>query len=99
MPSIVGCCPRARIQPTHRLLAAAARTSPLIVAQLSAALAGIEIIPSEALGVPGDAKEALCLCIVGQRNRAWPRRANLPSATGALRPAVLGKICLAPPAR
>jgi anhydro-N-acetylmuramic acid kinase len=70
--------------------------NPLIIAQLSAALAVIEIVPSEALGFPGDAKEAFAFALLANET-AHGRPANLPSATGALRPAVLGKICLAPP--
>ena len=70
--------------------------NPLIVAQLSAALSGIEIFPSSALGVLEDAKEAYAFALLAYET--WHRRAsNLPSATGAHAPAILGKISYAPP--
>ena len=54
------------------------------------------MIPSDELGVPGDAKEAFAFALLA--NETIHRRpANLPSATGAHRPAILGKICYAPP--
>jgi anhydro-N-acetylmuramic acid kinase len=68
----------------------------LIVAQLRAALAGIEILSSDSFGVPADAKEAFAFALLA--NETFHRRpSNLPSATGAARPAILGKICYAPP--
>jgi len=70
--------------------------NPLIMAQLSALLRGIEILPSEKLGVPGDAKEAFIFALLANET-IHGRPANLPSATGARRPAILGKICYAPP--
>jgi anhydro-N-acetylmuramic acid kinase len=70
--------------------------NPLLLAQLSAALGGIEVIASEALGLPGDAKEAFIFAILADET-VHGRPANLPSATGASRPAVLGKICYPPP--
>ena len=70
--------------------------NPLLLAQLSAALAGIEVIASEALGLPGDAKEAFIFAILADETMHG-RAANLPSATGASRPAILGKICHPPP--
>lgn len=70
--------------------------NPLILAQLAAALPGIEVVVSSRLGVPEDAKEAFAFAILAYE--AFHRRpANLPSATGASRPAILGKICYAPP--
>ena len=70
--------------------------NPLLLAQLSAALGGIEVITSEALGVPGDAKEAFIFAVLADETM-HSRPANLPSATGASRPAILGKICYPPP--
>ena len=69
--------------------------NPLLLAQLSAALGGIEVITSETLGLPGDAKEAFIFAILADET-AHCRPANLPSATGASRPAILGKICYPP---
>jgi anhydro-N-acetylmuramic acid kinase len=70
--------------------------NPLILAQLSAALAGIEVTTTEALGLPGDAKEAFIFAMLADET-LHGRASNLPSATGARRPALLGKICYPPP--
>ena len=71
--------------------------NPLILAQLSAALAPIEVATTESLGLPGDAKEAFIFALLADQT-LHGRPSNLPSATGARRPALLGKICLPPPA-
>jgi anhydro-N-acetylmuramic acid kinase len=70
--------------------------NPLLLAQLCAALGGIEVIASETLGLPGDAKEAFIFAVLADET-VHGRPANLPSATGASRPAILGKICFPPP--
>jgi anhydro-N-acetylmuramic acid kinase len=70
--------------------------NPLILAQLAAALPQIEIARSPQLGVPEDAKEAFAFAILAYET-FHQRPSNLPSATGARRPAVLGKISYAPP--
>ena len=70
--------------------------NPLILAQLSAALAGVEVTTTEALGLPCDAKEAFIFALLADET-LHGRPANLPSATGARRPALLGKICFPPP--
>jgi anhydro-N-acetylmuramic acid kinase len=70
--------------------------NPLILAQLSAALAGIEVTTTEALDLPGDAKEAFIFALLADET-LHGRPSNLPSATGARRPAILGKICYPPP--
>jgi len=70
--------------------------NPLILAQLAAALPQIEIVRSLQLGVPEDAKEAFTFAILAYET-FHGRPSNLPSATGARRPAILGKISYAPP--
>lgn len=70
--------------------------NPLILAQLSAALPNIEVLPSSHLGVPEDAKEAFAFALLGYET-FHRRPSNLPSATGARGPAILGKISYAPP--
>ena len=62
----------------------------------AAALAAVEVIPSSALGVPEDAKEAFAFAILAYET-THGRAANLPAATGAKRAAILGKVCYAPP--
>jgi len=70
--------------------------NPLIMAQLTAALSPIEVLPSSQLGIPEDAKEAFAFALLAYEN--WQLRpGNLPNATGARRPAILGKISYAPP--
>jgi anhydro-N-acetylmuramic acid kinase len=69
--------------------------NPLIMAQLSATLPSIEILPSSAFGVPEDAKEAFAFALLAYET-FHQRSSNLPSATGARGPAILGKISYAP---
>jgi anhydro-N-acetylmuramic acid kinase len=69
--------------------------NPLILAQLSAALPGMEVLPSSRLGIPEDAKEAFAFALLAYES-FHERPANLPSATGARGPAILGKISYAP---
>jgi anhydro-N-acetylmuramic acid kinase len=70
--------------------------NPLIIAQLAAALPQMEIVPSAQLGVPEEAKEAFAFALMAYET-LHRRPANLPSATGAQGPAILGKISYAPP--
>jgi anhydro-N-acetylmuramic acid kinase len=70
--------------------------NPLILAQLAAALPNIEVLPSSRLGIPEDAKEAFAFALLAYES-FHQRPANLPSATGAHGPAILGKISYAPP--
>jgi anhydro-N-acetylmuramic acid kinase len=66
--------------------------NPLIMAQLAAALAPLKVMTSSEVGVPEEAKEAYAFALLAYET--WNRRAgNLPSATGAGRSVVLGKIC------
>jgi len=70
--------------------------NPLILTQLSVALPGIEVLPSSQFGIVGDAKEAFAFALLAYET-LHRRPANLPSATGARGPAILGKISYAPP--
>jgi anhydro-N-acetylmuramic acid kinase len=70
--------------------------NPLIMAQLASALSPIEVLPSSQLGIPEDAKEAYAFALLAYET--WRHRpSNLPNATGARLPAILGKISYAPP--
>jgi anhydro-N-acetylmuramic acid kinase len=86
--------PRAKIK--QLIVAGGGAHNPLIMAQLAAALEGVEVTTSAALGVPEDGKEAFAFAILAYET-FHGRAANLPSATGAKRRAILGKVCYAPP--
>lgn len=86
--------PRANIK--QLIVAGGGAHNPLIMAQLSAALEGVEVTTSAALGVPEDGKEAFAFAILAYET-FHGRPANLPSATGANRRAILGKVSYAPP--
>jgi len=68
--------------------------NPLLMAQLEAALAPIQVLTSDQFGVPEQAKEAYAFAMLAYET-FHHRPSNLPSATGAAHPAVLGKICYA----
>jgi anhydro-N-acetylmuramic acid kinase len=57
---------------------------------------GITILPSTELGVPEEAKESFAFALLAYET-LHQRPSNVPSATGAHRPAILGKISHAPP--
>jgi anhydro-N-acetylmuramic acid kinase len=68
--------------------------NPLMIAQLAAAVPGIEVVPADRFGVPVEAKEAFAFAVLAYET-FHHRTNNLPSATGAERPVVLGKIAYA----
>lgn len=57
--------------------------------------ASISVVPSSRFGVPEDAKEAFAFALLAYET-FHQRPANVPSATGARGPAILGKISYAP---
>jgi anhydro-N-acetylmuramic acid kinase len=68
--------------------------NPLMIAQLAAAIPGIEIVSADRFGVPIEAKEAFAFAVLAYET--YHHRANnLPSATGARHPVILGKIAYA----
>lgn len=81
--------PRAQV---HELIVAGGGArNPLMMAQLAASLPGIDVIPASRFGVPVDAKEAFGFALLAYETYHG-RPSNIPSATGAKHPAVLGKI-------
>ncbi|HXZ20732.1 MAG TPA: anhydro-N-acetylmuramic acid kinase [Candidatus Acidoferrales bacterium] len=66
--------------------------NPLLMERLRAGFTGIAIVPSGRFGVPEDAKEAFAFAVLAYET-FHGRPSNLPRATGASRPAVLGKLC------
>jgi|SRR5579872_1775328 len=72
--------------------------NPLIYSMLSEFYQhnGIEVLKSSHFGIPIDAKEAFAFALLAYET-FHRRPSNLPSATGARGPAILGKIAYAPP--
>jgi anhydro-N-acetylmuramic acid kinase len=88
------------VLPKHKIhqliVSGGGANNPLMLAQVAAALGAIEIVPSSQLGVPEDAKEAYAFALLAYET--WHQRtSNIPSATGARKAAILGKISYAPP--
>ncbi len=55
---------------------------------------GLKIVSSDDFGIPPSAKEAVAFALLAYQT--WRRKpGNVPSATGASRPAILGKISYA----
>jgi anhydro-N-acetylmuramic acid kinase len=70
--------------------------NPALMAMLANELRplGLQIRTSDEFGLPSEAKEAVAFALLAFQT--WNRRpSNLPSATGATRPAILGKISYA----
>jgi anhydro-N-acetylmuramic acid kinase len=65
--------------------------NPSIMGRLTRSLSGIRVLNSSESGVPEDAREAIAFAILGYLTLRG-RAAGIPSATGAERPVVLGKI-------
>jgi anhydro-N-acetylmuramic acid kinase len=86
--------PRAKIK--QLIVAGGGAHNPLIMAQLAAGLRDVDVTTSAALGVPEDGKEAFAFAILAYET-FHRRPGNLPSATGAKRKSILGKVCYAPP--
>ena len=81
--------PRAEVHEV--IVAGGGARNPLMMAQLAAGLPGIEIVPSSRFGVPSDAKEAFAFAVLAYE-AYHGRTNNLPSATGANHPTVMGKM-------
>ena len=65
--------------------------NPTLMAMLGAELPGVRFVPSDELGAPRDAKEAIAFALIGwQTLHGLP--ATLPGYTGASGPRVLGTI-------
>jgi anhydro-N-acetylmuramic acid kinase len=86
--------PKTKIQ--QLIVSGGGSHNPLILGQISTALPKVQIVPSSELGVPEDAKEAFAFALLAYET-FHQRPSNVPSATGARRPAILGKISYAPP--
>jgi anhydro-N-acetylmuramic acid kinase len=88
--------PRTRARVGELILAGGGARNPLLVAYLIAFLPSLKIIPADTFGVPADAKEAFAFAVLAYV-ASHQQANNLPSATGARHPVVLGKTCYARP--
>ena len=89
---------RSLTQPTfgEMILSGGGSKNSTLVAMIAEQVAplGIVVRFSDEFGLPSEAKEAVAFAVLAYET--WNRRpANVPSATGAKRPAVLGKISYA----
>jgi len=77
---------------TEELIASGGGThNRQLMAQIAAFLPGCRVTTTEQFGIGVDAKEAIAFAILA--HRTWRRETgNLPAATGARKPVVLGKI-------
>ncbi|MFN7994372.1 MAG: anhydro-N-acetylmuramic acid kinase [Bryobacteraceae bacterium] len=77
--------------PSELIVSGGGAHNPRILEHLAAFLPGIRLATSSDYGIDVDAKEAIAFAILA--HETWRRRpSNLPSATGARRAVILGKI-------
>jgi anhydro-N-acetylmuramic acid kinase len=82
---------RPRMQVDELIVSGGGAHNPHIMGYLAGFLPGVAVCKSSDYGIDVDAKEAIAFAVLAYET--WRRRpANLPSATGASRAAVLGKI-------
>jgi len=77
--------------PERLLVCGGGARNPAQMAALAAALPGARVEPTDAIGVPGDAVEAMAFSLMG-RNALLGLPNHLPRCTGASRAAVLGEV-------
>ncbi|MGH9508201.1 MAG: anhydro-N-acetylmuramic acid kinase [Terriglobales bacterium] len=70
--------------------------NPALMRMLAAAAPHCRFTTSEQFGIPPQAKEAMAFAVLGDRTLGG-LPANLPTATGAAAPAILGQIAWPPP--
>jgi anhydro-N-acetylmuramic acid kinase len=87
------CAPQMKDTPTDFILSGGGARNLALVQQLTSLLKphGCRVTTSDHFGLPAEAKEATAFALLAWQT--WHRRpGNLPSATGAIRPATLGQI-------
>jgi len=85
---------RFAVWPEELIVSGGGLRNPQIMGQLAAFLPGVRIRDSGEFGIDSDAKEAIAFAVLA--HETWRRRpANLPSATGARRGVILGKVVYA----
>ena len=68
--------------------------NPVLMAQIDVGLNRIRVRTADELGLPGDAKEAFAFAVLACETLR-KRPSNVPRATGAGKPVILGKVCYA----
>ncbi len=80
------------------IVAGGGARNPTLMAMLGDAMPAVEVMRAEALGVDGDALEAIAFALLAYETlRGHP--GNIPAVTGARAPAILGKLTLPPTPR
>ncbi len=82
-----------RFGPADLIVSGGGAHNPVIMSHLAAFLPSVRLATSAEYGIDVDAKEAIAFAILAYQT--WRRKpSNLPSATGARRPVILGKLSL-----
>lgn len=82
---------RPKMDPDELIVSGGGAHNPAIMAHLAGFLPGVSVCTSSDHGIDVDSKEAIAFALLA--HESWRRRpANLPSATGARHPVILGKI-------
>lgn len=89
--SIAGALERAGFTSARVVVSGGGARNPMLLARLAARLGAARIETSDAMGVPAEAKEAIAFAVLGYETLRG-RTGNVPAATGAAHPAVLGAI-------
>lgn len=69
--------------------------NPILMARIRALLPSVDVVDSDAVGIPVDAKEAVAFALIGWASR-HSLASNVPSCTGASGPRVLGRLSPGP---
>ncbi len=77
------------------IVTAGGAQNPTMMKMIAADLPEVEMLTAADVGVDGDALEAIAFAILGYQMLRG-RQGNIPSATGARAPAILGKLTLPP---
>jgi anhydro-N-acetylmuramic acid kinase len=80
-----------RTQVDELIVSGGGARNTLMMVYLAAILPGFSVVSSDHFGIPPESKEALAFAILAYES-FYGRPNNLPSATGAHHPAVLGKL-------
>jgi len=89
--SVAGAIAKAGFAGARIIVSGGGARNRALIARITARAEPARVEPSDAMGVPADAKEAIAFAVLGYETLR-ERAANVPAATGAARPAVLGAI-------